>query len=88
MPSVIIGLTGAFGSGCTTAALELRDARGYRYVRLSDVIRDTWREKGGGNEPSRAELQRIGDQLRQEKGPAALVDLAIEKVSGGSMTTG
>src|SRR5690349_6634248 len=72
----IIGLTGAFGSGCTTAAKHLRDARQFAMVRLSDSIRTEWAKANEG-EPSRLELQRLGDELRQKNHPGILVELTL-----------
>ena len=81
MSRVVLGLTGAFGSGCTTAAYALRDDRGFKYVRLSDVIKDTWKKlHKRPATPTRGDLQNIGDQLRQDQGPSALINLAIDKL--------
>ncbi len=76
----IIGLTGAFGSGCTTAAKHLRDARHFEVVRLSDPIRTEW-AKRNKREPSRLQLQRLGDELRQKNHPGVLVERALQKAS-------
>ena len=43
--STVIGVTGAFGSGCTLAAKTSRDERRFQYVALSDVIRAEWASK-------------------------------------------
>jgi deoxycytidylate deaminase len=76
----IIGLTGAFGSGCTTAAKHLRDARHFTMVRLSDSIRTEW-AKINKSEPSRLELQRLGDELRQKNQPGVLVELSLRDLA-------
>jgi deoxycytidylate deaminase len=76
----IIGLTGAFGSGCTTAAKHLRDTRNFAMVRLSDSIRAEWARSNKG-EPSRLELQRLGDELRQKNDPGILVDLSLREIA-------
>jgi len=77
-----IGLTGAFGSGCTTASLTLRDDRRFEHVRLSDGIRDKWKEIHGPDaNPTRSELQQLGDQLRQDSNPSILIDMAIDRVN-------
>jgi dephospho-CoA kinase len=41
MPSrkIVVGLTGAFGSGFTTAAKHLRDSRKFELLTMSDVLR-------------------------------------------------
>lgn len=78
MGTPVIGLTGAFGSGCSTGARHLRDERGFKLLRLSDIIRAKWKEtRGVGVEPSRSDLQRLGDQLRQEGNPGVLASLAL-----------
>jgi deoxycytidylate deaminase len=74
-----IGFTGAFGSGCTTGAKHLRDERGFSYVRLSESIREQWKaDHPNGEEPSRVDLQRLGDRMRADGGPGVLVAKAIQ----------
>ena len=81
MSKTVIGLAGAFGSGCTTAAFTIRDDRGFEHLRLSDGIRDKWKEiNGESRNPSRSELQQLGDQLRIDCGPSILVEMAIDKI--------
>lgn len=74
----VVGFTGAFGSGCTTAAKRLRDQRQFHLVSLSDELRKEWTSRTE-REASRPELQRLGDELRQERGQSVLVDLALER---------
>ena len=81
LPRTIIGLTGAFGSGCTTAAKHLRDSRGFVLIRLSDSLRTAWAKSHQGD-PPRLELQRLGDELRQANHPGILVELALKELSG------
>lgn len=76
-PQVIIGLTGAFGSGCSTAGSHLRDTRKFTLVRLSDVLRTAWKDTHK-RQPSRSELQRLGDELRRDNHGGTLVQKAIE----------
>lgn len=75
-PHAVVGLTGAFGSGCTTAAKYLRDERGFTVVRLSEPLRTEWK-KNHTTEPTRSDLQRLGDELRESKHGGILVDLAL-----------
>lgn len=83
MASVVIGLTGAFGSGCSTAGMRLRDRRRFRLLRLSQSLRDTWKKSHPhAEEPSRHELQRLGDEMRKEQGSYILVDLVLASVAG------
>jgi deoxycytidylate deaminase/dephospho-CoA kinase len=77
LPEAIIGLTGAFGSGCTTTAKHLRDKRGFTLVRLSDPIKTNWAENHE-QQPTRPDLQRLGDELRQKNHPGILVELALK----------
>jgi len=49
-------------------------------VRLSDSIRAEWAKTNKG-EPSRLELQRLGDELRQKNHPGILVDLALRGIA-------
>src|ERR1700686_4790596 len=79
-PRTIIGLTGAFGSGCTTAAKYLRDTRKFVSIRLSDPIRTAWGNANKGD-PSRLELQRLGDEIRQGSHPGILVELAFKELA-------
>lgn len=67
---LIIGLTGSFGSGCSTLmkALITQDFEGYS---LSDIVWEKWREDNKGKkdeEAKREELQDIGNKLRKDKG--------------------
>ncbi len=78
--AVVIGLTGAFGSGCTTASKHLRDQGSFTRITLSDVIRAEWARKHPRKNPSRLDLQRFGDELRQTRGAEVLVDLALQPV--------
>jgi deoxycytidylate deaminase/uridine kinase len=75
--NIVIGFTGAFGSGCTTAARRLRDERGYEVLTLSDVLKEEWKTRTGGDKPSRTDLQRLGDELRENEGGGVLVNRAL-----------
>ena len=73
MTSEVIGLTGAFGGGCSTAARHLRDERAFTILRLSDEIKRRWKLSNSG-EPSRSDLQEFGNKLRETQGLGVLVD--------------
>ena len=80
---LVIGLTGAFGSGCSTSAKELNERGGFTIVQLSDVLRDLWNETNPGAVPSRRDLQKLGNEVRENKKDAgALARLAITKLDG------
>lgn len=73
--ALVIGLTGAFGSGCTTMAETLRESLDFRSVKISDLIKDRWQqeqqETHGSDvqlpldSPPRGALQDVGDSLRR-----------------------
>ena len=73
--SFVIGLTGPFGSGCTTAAHMLADGEPtFRKVKLSDVLRQL------GGDGSRGNLQDLGNKIRQIEGNEALVARGLANV--------
>ena len=79
---IIIGLTGSFGSGCTYVAEEFLMPKGYRYLSLSHILRDFYKEKYGKEcDLSRHEMQNYGTQIRQEHGPGFLAQKAIKIVN-------
>ncbi len=77
--TIVVGVTGAFGSGCTTAARHLRDKRKFELLKLSQVLKDQWRLEHPHEDPSRTDLQRIGDELRQSNGGGSLIDSALHQ---------
>ncbi|MCM1043934.1 MAG: deaminase [Candidatus Gastranaerophilales bacterium] len=79
----IIGLVGPFGSGCTYVAKEILEKElGYRYISLSDILREEYRMTEGGNseKPDRRVLQDFGDAVREEKGTDYLAQKAARKI--------
>ncbi len=74
-----MGFTGAFGSGCTTAAKHLRDERGFKLLSLSTPLRNQWASEKGSTEPQRFDLQKLGDKLRREQGLGVLIDLSLKE---------
>lgn len=73
----VIGLTGPFGSGCTTAAHVLtRSATPYQAVKLSDVLRRLCKPE----DATRQTLQDLGNALRDQEGNHALVVRALADV--------
>jgi dephospho-CoA kinase len=74
----VIGLTGAFGGGCTTVAWHLTQlAQPYLAVKLSDEVRAEWRQRGMGGKESRERLQKLGDELREKHGNHVLAERAL-----------
>jgi deoxycytidylate deaminase/dephospho-CoA kinase len=78
----VIGLTGPFGSGCTTAAEYLKSKVGFEHIRLSDIIHQVWAERNPGVQETRSGLQAIGDEQRRKYGRDYLVRRSIENVAG------
>jgi len=74
---MIIGLTGANASGKGEAAGYLK-SKGFEYCSLSDILREE--AKARGIEPSRENLIRLGNKLREKNGPSTLADLAAKKI--------
>lgn len=70
-----MGLTGPFGSGCTTIRKILeQEPFLFKGFSLSDPVRDTWKERNPGKSPEvskRRELQDIGNELRQRNDDSA-----------------
>jgi dCMP deaminase len=88
---VVLGLTGAFGSGCTTLAVALERAREgllFRNIKISDLIGqqgDADRAPQNGTlpfsaAPERGSLQDIGDDYRKRSGLEYWAKRAIEKI--------
>lgn len=78
---LVIGLTGPFGSGCTTAASIIEDRLGFRRIQLSDVIREEWKQSHPHVEPNRSDLQALGNQIRKDsKDAGILARLSIERL--------
>ena len=73
----IIGLTGRNASGKGTAANILKN-RSFTYHSLSDTLREELRRRG--IDESRETLTKLGNELRQSKGPGVLADLMIENI--------
>lgn len=81
----VVGITGAFGSGCTTAVNCLRDERDFVPVSLSGILREEW-EKNNKEQPSREQLQRLGDDLRETHSSAFLAEKAGAAIEAAAET--
>jgi len=66
--SIFIGLTGPFGSGCTYVAKEHIEKFGYKYVSLSQILREEFQEKKNEDINVRNNLQEFGNERRKELG--------------------
>ena len=60
----IIGLTGPFGSGCSYIAEKILSLKGYKYISLSEILRDNIVDK----DCSRSDLQDKGNEIRAKSG--------------------
>lgn len=72
-----IGLSGAIGSGKTTAA-RFFEERGFVYARFSEVIDDILAERG--LQSSRENRQRVGWQISSDFGQRWLCERVLQKV--------
>lgn len=79
--AIIIGLTGPFGSGCSTLRKVLEKHYGFKSFKLSEEVRLEAKIRGI-DKPNRDDLQKIGDELRRDKGNNFLAKKAIEKMEG------
>ncbi len=92
--ALVIGLTGSFGSGCSTLGEALRSRKpndGFAVISLSTALKNEWKRSIGSTaqaerEPTRRELQDFGNELRASQGrdvlARAAVDLANRENSG------
>ena len=65
----VVGLTGSFGSGCSTLRKSLVQL-GFQPFSLSKYVKEAWEKKHPGvssDHAPRKELQDIGDKLREKK---------------------
>jgi dephospho-CoA kinase len=68
--TIIIGLTGSFGSGCSTLAKALEEL-GFKRFSLSKIVKEEWQNKNKNkniDSAPRFELQNIGNNLRKRYG--------------------
>src|SRR5260370_4884332 len=76
-----IGPRGPLGRGCSPAAKILASRRGYKPFLLSSIITEHWKQDNPKRVPSRADLQALGNEIRQQSGnPGALEEIAIGKL--------
>lgn len=78
--TVIIGLTGSLGSGCTYLAGLIKEKFEFPSYKLSKIIRDYCEEKGI-EKPDISTLQTIGNELRARYHSAYLVEKTLEEVA-------
>lgn len=72
---LIIGITGPFGSGKSTAATFF-ESKGFRKIRLSSFLEDFLKSKG--KPVTRRDLQDLANQWREENGSGFLAQKALD----------
>lgn len=77
---LVLGLTGSFGSGCTTLKKSL-EKLGFSSFSLSKYVKDEWEKKTGKKiaKAKRPELQDMGNELRKNYKVNYLARLAIKE---------
>jgi deoxycytidylate deaminase/dephospho-CoA kinase len=79
--AIVIGMTGPFGSGSTTAAGMLAETRGFHHARLSQFVKDKWKQENLEKRPTRSDLQRLGNRIRLEsRDPGFLAQLVLSQL--------
>lgn len=79
--TIILGFTGSLGSGCSyiSEMLPKISPNNYKYYKLSDVIRDIFKDEGKLN-PNIKELQDKGNDLRRKNENGFLVGELLNKI--------
>ncbi len=81
--ALVIGISGSFGSGCSTLSESLKD-KGFERVSLSDFVREEWLNKNPGKQitdANRGELQDTGNELRKVNGNTYLASKALAQIA-------
>jgi len=78
MASLILGLTGSFGSGCGEVSKFLENK--FQIFSLTKYIRDEFNRKHPGRKPDREDLQDTGDELRKKFGNDILVKKLLKEI--------
>jgi deoxycytidylate deaminase len=82
--ALVIGLTGPFGSGCSTVANVLGHLTPpFTTRKLSDEVRAAWT---GEEAAARHDLQALGDKLRSEHGGGYLASEAVHRLEEDHVT--
>ena len=84
LSKIIIGLTGTFASGCTFISRKFIESLGYKYISLSDILREEYKNNNGEDAEGRTKLQDFGNELRQSREGGVLASLGIELIEKGS----
>jgi hypothetical protein len=76
--AIAIGMTGPFGSGCTTAASILSERMGFVPRRLSTQLPELWEPEKHGRAATRSDLQDLGDRLRKANHGGILAEKSLD----------
>lgn len=85
--SIIIGLTGPFGSGCTYVAKEFIEKLGYKYLSLSSVLKQEFKKSGETDINIRNNLQEFGNKMRRENGNDYFAKKVSEEIKNDAEDT-
>lgn len=88
--ALVIGLTGSFGSGCSTLAEGLENHHGFARYSLSTPIRSEWdsRNPNADKAPQRPELQDIGNEIRRNVDPSEWANRVFSQIQAAHPNTG
>jgi len=78
-----LGLTGSFGSGCTTLGNVLSTSRGFRLFSLSKTVKSQWDTESPDVPPNRGNLQDMGNMLAAKEGTDYLAKCAADEAESG-----
>src|SRR5262245_31389259 len=87
--ALVIGLTGPFGTGCSTVADELEQREGFSAIRLSRFLMEEWKRQNPDRENRRGDLQTLGDEIRRESNdPGILARKEIARLKNDTVNYG
>jgi len=81
-----LGLTGSFGSGCTTLGNALFTSRDFRLFSLSKTVKSQWDRENPGIPPDRGKLQDVGNMLAGTEGTDYLAECAADEADNSGAT--
>lgn len=82
----VIGLTGSLGSGVSHAAVLLKTSNKYNFehFKLSTYIKEIAKDKFQDGNPTRAQLQDLGNQLRKTNSTNYLAKKVVEDINNST----
>jgi len=89
--TLVIGLAGSFGSGCSTLAEALRIHHEFEVFSLTTFLKSEWQQRcqaagQAEREATRRELQDLGNELRESHGRDTLARKAVEEAKKSGAT--